>query len=47
MDIICPLLCNKVLARTAGFNEKDAQLISEYSQFVEDFYRFYVMKKCT
>lgn len=30
----------KVLARTAGFNEKDAQLISEYSQFVDDFHPF-------
>lgn len=43
----------KVLARTAGFDEKDAQLISEYSQFVDDFHPFleepmdcYYVPKC-
>lgn len=30
----------KVLAIEAGFNENDAQLIAEYSQFVDDFHPF-------
>ncbi|MDR3595452.1 DUF6765 family protein [Clostridium sp.] len=40
MNINFHYFAMKVLARTAGFDEVDAQVISEYSQFVDDFHPF-------